>query len=212
MSAASRIGLIGVVFVIASIAWLILAIVTMHRTEQQSEVLDERVGGLWGNAQLQAPPQLNVEWTTQHKVQTTVLQNGRELPVERLEEQRNSELQSVDATRVDVELRSDLRRKGLMWYSLYDVGFRGSWRYQHRLPQAAELVVGFRFPDASGVYDDFSFVIDGKEFASTVAPVDGMVKAVVPVSTGQTVQISVGYRSRGRGNGRRAGVHGLGPG
>lgn len=198
MSAAVRIGLIGVVFVIASIAWLILAIVTTQRTEHQSEVLDERVGGLWGNAQLQAPPQLSVEWTTQRRVQSTLLQNGRELPVERLEDEKHSELQTVDTTRVDVDLRSDLRRKGLMWYSLYDVGFRGSWRYQHRLPQAADLVIGFRFPDPAGVYDDFSFVVDGKELASTVAPADGMVKAVVPVTTGQSVTIAVGYRSRGR--------------
>lgn len=198
MSAAVRIGLIGVVFVIASIAWLILAAVTEHRTHEQSDVLDERVGGLWGNAQLQAPPQLSVEWTTERKVQSTLLQNGRELPLERLEEERHSEPQSVDATKVDVELRSDLRRKGLMWYSLYDVDFSGSWRYQHRLPQAAQLVVAFRFPDPAGVYDDFRFVVDGKDFASTAAPADGVVKAVVPVTSGQSVNIAVGYRSRGR--------------
>ncbi len=198
MSAAVRIGLIGVVLVFASIAWLILAAMTEHRTNEQSQVLDERVGGLWGNAQLQAPPQLSAEWTSERKVQGTLLQNGRELPVERLEEERHSEPQTVDATRVDVELRSDLRRKGLMWYSLYDVNFRGSWRYQHRLPVGAQLVVAFRFPDPSGVYDDFSFVVDGKDFASTAAPADGVVKALVPVTTGQSVEISVGYRSRGR--------------
>lgn len=198
MSAAVRIGLIGVVFVFASIAWLILAAVTVHRTEEQSGVLDERVGGLWGNAQLQAPPQLSAEWTTQRKVQSTLLQNGKAVEVERLEPEAHSEPQSVDATNVDVDLRSDLRRKGLMWYSLYDVGFHGSWRYEHRLPVGAQLVVAFRFPDAAGVYDDFSFVVDGKDFASTAAPTDGVVKAVVPVTTGQSVQISVGYRSRGR--------------
>ncbi|MEO8178410.1 MAG: inner membrane CreD family protein [Deltaproteobacteria bacterium] len=198
MAAAVRIGLICVVFFIASIGWLILAGVTEHRTQQQSSVLDERVGGLWGNPQLQTPPQLSAEWTTQERVRSTVLQNGREVEVERLEPLQHSEAQGVDATSVDVELHADLRRKGLMWYSLYDVGFRGVWRYQHRLPVAAQLVVAFQFPDAAGVYDNFRFVVDGTDFTGTSSAENGRVKAVVPVQPGQELQISVAYQSRGR--------------
>jgi len=198
MAAAVRIGLICVVFFISSIGWLILAGVTEHRTQQQSSVLDERVGGLWGNPQLQTPPQLSAEWTTEERVRSTVLQNGKEVEVARLEPVQHSEAQGVAATSVDVQLHSDLRRKGLMWYSLYDVGFRGVWRYQHRLPVAAQLVVAFQFPDAAGVYDDFSFVVDGTDFTATSSAENGLVKAVVPVQPGQELQISVAYESRGR--------------
>ncbi len=198
MASAVRIALIFVVFVAASIGWLILGGVTLHRTEEQSTVLDEQVGDLWGNPQMQAPPQLSLEWTTLEKVRDKRIENGKEVEIERLEQRAHSELVSVDATDVDVNLHSDLRRKGLMWYSLYDVDFRGTWRYHHRRAFATELAVVFRFPDPGGVYDDFSFVAGGTEFAATATAQNGEVRATIPVTPGQDLQISIAYRSRGR--------------
>jgi hypothetical protein len=198
MSGAGRILAICGVLLLASVGWLILAGVTEHRTEQQNSVLDERVGGLWGNPHLQAPPQLSAEWTVTEKVRSTTQQNGKDVEVERLEQVARSVPQSVDATDVDVALRSDLRRKGLLWYSLYDVDFRGSWRYQHRLTFDTQLAVAFKFPDPAGVYDNFSFVVDGVDYAATASPVNGEVRATLPVKPGQSVQVAVAYRSRGR--------------
>src|SRR5687767_11162575 len=133
MASAVKIALIFVVFAVASVGWLILGAVTQHRSEAQTAVLDVRVGDLWGTQQLQAPPELSAEWVTSEMVKKTTTENGVQVEVERLEPVAHSERVSVDATRVDVELGSDLRRKGLMWYSLYDVAFRGAWRYEHRL-------------------------------------------------------------------------------
>jgi inner membrane protein involved in colicin E2 resistance len=198
MAGVARIGLIFAVFVLASVGWLILAGVTEHRSSEQNAVLDERVGGLWGNAQTQTPPALSVEWTTNEKVRSTEQQNGKELEVVRIEPVPHSEPVSLDSTSVDVELRSDLRRKGLLWFSLYDVKFRGLWRYEHRLEVPAQLAVEFRFPDAAGVYDNFSFVVDGSEFAARTTVDKGAVRAVLPVKPGQEVQIAIGYQSRGR--------------
>lgn len=76
MASAVRLALIFVVFVFASVGWLILGGVTEHRSREQGAVLDEHVGDLWGNPQLQAPPQLSAEWTTQEKVRDTRIQPG----------------------------------------------------------------------------------------------------------------------------------------
>ncbi len=198
MASAVKIALIFVVFAVASVGWLILGAVTEHRSEAQSAVLDERVGDLWGTPQLQAPPELSAEWVTNEKVKKTTNENGVQVEVERLEPVAHSERVGVDATRVDVELGSDLRRKGLMWYSLYDVAFRGAWRYEHRLAIPTQLVVAFRFPDPGGFYDDFSFVVNGTDVASTARAENGVVRATVPVRPGEQVQISVAYKSRGR--------------
>src|SRR3954468_19887611 len=105
MAGAVRIGMIFAVFVLASIGWLILAGVTEHRSSEQNTVLDERVGGLWGNAQTQAPPQLSTEWTSNEKVRSTEVQNGKEVEVERIQPLAHSEAVSVDASNIDVELR-----------------------------------------------------------------------------------------------------------
>jgi hypothetical protein len=189
---------IGLVFVIASIAWLILGGVTLARSEEQSAVLDERVGNLWGNEQQQAPPQLNAEWTTLEKVRDTRVEGDKTIEVDRLESLKHSEAVGISATRVDVDLHSDLRRKGLKWYSLYDVTFTGTWSYKHRLPNPTDLVVLFQFPDPAGVYDDFRFVIGGTDFAATATPQDGVVRASIPVRPDQELEITVAYKSRGR--------------
>jgi inner membrane protein involved in colicin E2 resistance len=198
MAAVARIGLIFAVFVLASVGWLILAAVTEHRSSEQNTVLDERVGGLWGNAQTQAPPQLSTEWTSNEKVRSTEVQNGKEVEVERIQPLAHSEAVSVDASNIDVELRSDLRRKGLLWFSLYDVKFHGVWSYRHRLEFPTQLAVVFHFPDPAGVYDNFSFVVDGTEFAAVAAVENGAARAVVKVMPGQELQVSVAYQSRGR--------------
>jgi len=198
MAGAARIGLIFAVFVLASVGWLILAGVTEHRSSQQSAVLDERVGGLWGNAQTQAPPQLSTEWTSNETVRSTELRNGQQVEVERVQPLAHSEPVSVDSTNIDVALHSDLRRKGLLWFSLYDVEFHGRWRYRHRLQFPTQLAVAFRFPDPAGVYDNFSFVVDGSEFAASAAVENGAARVLVPVQPGRELQISISYRSRGR--------------
>jgi len=198
MAAAARIGLIFAVFVLASVGWLILAGVTEHRSSEQNTVLDERIGGLWGNAQTQAPPQLSAQWTSQEKVRSTELQDGRQVELERVQALAHSEPVSVESSNLDVELRSDLRRKGLLWFSLYDVKFHGVWRYRQRLKFPTQLEVVFRFPDPAGVYDNFSFVVGGNDFAATATVENGAARAVVPVEPGQELQISVAYQSRGR--------------
>lgn len=198
MTASARIALIFAVLIAASIGWLILGGVTLHRSTEQSDVLDERVGDLWGNPQLQAPPELLLEWTTTARVRDTRVENGKEVGVERVETRAHTKAASIDRTRVNVTLRSDLRRKGLRWYSLYDVDFQGTWRYRHLETFPARLAVVFRFPDPGGMYDDFSFVIGSTDFAAAATAHNGEVRAEVPVTPGQEVQVSVAYRSRGR--------------
>src|SRR4029078_7730320 len=107
-------------------------------------------------------------------------QNGKQVEVERIQALAHSEPASVDSTNVDVQLHSDLRRKGLLWFSLYDVKFQGVWRYRHRLDFPTQLAVVFRFPDPAGVYDNFSFVVDGKDFAASAAVENGAARVVVP--------------------------------
>jgi hypothetical protein len=94
-----------------------------------------------------------------------------------------------------VDLHLDQRLKGLVWYSLYDVGFQGAWTYAHALPSAGDLKVRFRFPDPRGVYDGFRFVVD--DVPQDLRPKDGAVEATVPVRPGQKVRLAVQYKSRG---------------
>jgi inner membrane protein involved in colicin E2 resistance len=188
---------IALVFGMATLAWLALAGLTQLRAGSQSEKLRASVQNLWGNQQIQRAPQLTFHYQTEEEVERTETKNGVEVTVrERVvkAEQRAVALASTD---VDVQLDSDLRRKGLTWYSLYDVSFRGGFSYVHQGPESGELEVLLAFPDPSALYDDFRFAVDGVDVSAGLDPSGDKLRARVPVAPGQRVTIQAGYKSRG---------------
>jgi hypothetical protein len=82
-----------------------------------------------------------------------------------------------------------------MWYSLYDVAFDGRWTYIHREAETGYVQINFAFPDASGIYDDFRFVLNGKPLDLT--PENGQLATTIAVKTGDELQLAIGYASRG---------------
>ncbi len=197
MNPIARIFAIFLVFLMAATATVTLGGVTSARTSEQGSVLDGRVADLWGAPQMQAAPTFTLRWTVPGTATeqvtdaaghvTTVVKQTQEVVTQAVDPVR---------TRIDVGLSLDERRKGLMWYPLYDVRFGGDWTYVHR-GAARELVLAFAFPDPQGMYDDFRFVVDGVDRAPEARPADGGVQWTIPVQDGQTVSLQVAYRSRG---------------
>ncbi|MCK6545736.1 inner membrane CreD family protein [Myxococcota bacterium] len=190
---------IGTVFAATSIAWLILGGVTQQRTREQSTKLEGEVDDLWGTAQVQQAPALTFEW----RVPREVVKNEVEAGTNKTKTVREtvwdaySKDVSTASTNIDVSLALDQRLKGLMWYSLYDVGFDGKWSYVHGEPVAGVLRVAFQFPDATGVYDRFRFVVAGRDRASELRPVNGRVEATIDVAPGDEIEVGIAYQSRG---------------
>ena len=105
---------------------------------------------------------------------------------------------ALDSSDLEVDLSLDERRKGLMWYPLYDVAFHGAWTFDYAPEHADERVrLVFPFPVQEGVYDDFSFKVNGVEMSERYPPSNGRVEVPVEVAPGETVAFEVGYRSRG---------------
>lgn len=193
-----RIFAIGVIFAGASIAWLILGAVTSERTSSSGYRLSESVNELWGQAMVQQAPQLDLLWTVEELVTREELDaQGRSHTIKERVSQLRQRQVMPDASKVQVGLRLDQRLKGLMWYSLYDVDFDGVWTYVHQDPTTHELRIGFTFPDANGIYDDFHFELNGQRLAG-LEPVAGRVETTVPIKVGDELQFRIGYRSRGR--------------
>jgi inner membrane protein involved in colicin E2 resistance len=195
MRSALRLFAVFAIFVVTSIAWLVLGGVMSSRSSTQSGELRAKVADLWGQPQSQNGPALSFEWSAPKEVVRTETTNGVERQVRERALQAMSQDVSVASTRIDVDLHLDQRLKGLVWYSLYDVSFRGAWSYVHTIEQSGYLRVRFRFPDPQAVYDAFTFVIDGQP--QELRPKDGLFDAAVPVRPGQRVEIAISYRSRG---------------
>jgi hypothetical protein len=186
------------VFVVTTVAWMVLGGVTDSRSRAQAALLAGPVAELWGSPQEQAAPVLMVEWDeTVMDVKEITDAAGKVVSrtqVPRIERR----VAPVDpaSTRLDVDLHLDERRKGLTWFPLYAVAFEGGWTYAHRGPPR-ELRVSFQFPDREGVYDGFRFLVDGRDLGSEVRPAEGLVTTLVPVVDGQVVTLGVSYESRG---------------
>ncbi|MBN2362385.1 MAG: inner membrane CreD family protein [Deltaproteobacteria bacterium] len=197
MSSAKRIVGIILVFGLVSIAWLVLGGVMLQRSASQSGALRGSVSELWGSPQSQQAPALIFHWDTLEERISTETSDGRERTVRRMEKVHHSKNLMPASTRIAVGLTLDQRLKGLVWYSLYNIDFKGAWEYRHREPIPGQLEVSFSFPDASGIYDNFRIAVAEADRGSEATPVDGRIDLFVEVQPGQRVPIEISYHSRG---------------
>lgn len=169
------------IYGLTCLAWLVLGGITMHRSKTQSSSLRADVQDLWGREHVQVAPRLGIEpLVPAAPVEPVIVQPS--------------------ASDLHVDLALDQRLKGLTWYALYDVGFDGSWRYEHDGSEPGTLVATFQFPDPNGVYDDFRFLVNGEPVKAE--PTNGAVTARIPVTPGEVVEVSAAYKSRGLGSWR----------
>jgi len=199
--------LVALVFILgaATIAWMVLGGFTSARTSSQENSLYGAVADLWGQPQEQVAPGLQFSWQVPVQRDEVVKEFGRVVydadgqPMIRKVTSWETRQATVDLASSDlaVDLHLDQRRKGLMWFPLYDVNFAGTWTYVHEAESPGTLRIRFEFPVANGLYDDFHFSVDGQERADVYKPSGGAVEVPVEVVPGQVVAFSIGYRSRG---------------
>jgi inner membrane protein involved in colicin E2 resistance len=198
-----RLFMIFLIFLGVSAAWGILAGSISYRTESSFDRLRSQVAGLWGNPQEQAAPELKVVETI-----TTKDAKGK------LRTQERSHTLIPESSNIKVNLDSDARRKGLLWYRTYDVIFDATYTVKHDYKNNPVLKATFNFPDPTAKYADFVFEVNGKETdlarpaaaASQPRPpspgsesivANGRVTNALNLPAGQTATIHVHYSSRG---------------
>lgn len=196
---------LALVFGATSLAWLVFAAVMASRTDQLENSLQGDVAELWGQPMVQeAPRGVRHVWREETRQETVVGPDGQPvfdasgLPrtVARTVRVAATERLPLEATDLDVTLQHDPRRKGLIWFSLYDVALDGTWSFTQDPTEGGEVTLTFPFPQADGIYDAFRFEVDGQPVDA--APADGMASHRRYVAAGETVTLRVAYKSRGR--------------
>jgi hypothetical protein len=193
------------VFMLTTLAWLVLGGTIAFRTATQDGVLHERVGDLWGDSQHQRAPMVSYE--VRVPVEKPVKEAKRRsaeaaAPAQAQQQQpaveEKIEIEEVplDSSQIEVDLDLEHRQKGLLWYSTYNVGFSGRYTFTNHTPEARDFVVGYSFPTQGATYDDFRFLIDGVE-ATNLDVDSATLRRTVRVAAGKQATIEVGYRSRG---------------
>jgi hypothetical protein len=172
-----RLAALGFIFCSASLAWMILGGTLVQRTGQSDASQREKLTSQWGSAQTQLAPQVNARVAVgKHSYDNVVV------PIQR--------------SRINVDLRLEQRRDGLLWYNLYDVRFVARYRIRNDTT-SRQLSVHFPLPASDGTYADFACSIGGRRVADASALDQGYVG--FDLASGQETSLDVGYSSRGMG-------------
>ena len=166
-----RLFAIVVIFVLASIAWLVLAGSVQVRTTSTTDRLGDAVGGLWGSAQTQEAPSFGYTSSGAPK---------------RLD---------IVGSDISAGFKLNQRRKGLLWYATYVVDFKAAYKVENPLGQPIDATMTFTFPDAAGTYDGFAVKVGG-----LVVPVeyrDGKATARFAMAPGSAATVATGYKTNG---------------
>lgn len=167
----TRLGAILLIYLVASLGWFVLGTTLLMRTDQSDTSQRERLNAQWGSVQLQIAPHV-LAYDAHRKTEPVAL--------------RGSD--------VGVGLRLEQRRKGLLWYNLYDVAFAARYRVRNT-SSSAHLGFAFAFPSSDGNFADFRCRIGGRAVDATQIASGVPVRFDLPPGAETTIDLA--YRSNG---------------
>jgi inner membrane protein involved in colicin E2 resistance len=187
-----RIASIVFIYLCAAVAWLILGATVTHRTNTQDEKLREAVGGLWGETQHQYAPSIYYQTSKEKKVR--VVEEGQ--TSYKTETEKTNHYLQPETSAIDVALKLDYRKKGLLWYSTYKVKFQSRYHIVNPTDEVKEIFFNFSFPTQEAVYDNFRLIAGGKEIQN-VQMSECHVITSLNIPSGKSEEVSVAYESQG---------------
>jgi hypothetical protein len=212
MEKMKRLFAIAVIWLGCALAWVVLGATVLVRTDESSGDMQREVYGLWGPPGVQVPP--SATFTKRQLTEEVVVeQAGTAEPTTRTI-QKESEVQvplGLDASKVDVSLALEHRRKGLMWFPTYVVGFRGEFSFVNDGVEAQDVTVAFplRSGESSATFDAFAIAdAAGKPVRFRI---DGaQARFVERFEKGEKKRYTISYKTRGTSSFRYALTQGTG--
>jgi inner membrane protein involved in colicin E2 resistance len=189
------------IFGCTSLGWMILGATIWNRTNSAGARTRGSVQSIWGTAQTQMAPR--AEFTVAVPYQEAIEEKG----VKRIVEKTRDQVYTLRPASSDVAAGVNLahRQKGLLWYSTYEVIFRGDYEFTNRDAVMRKLTVTLPFPASKAMYDDLQFLVSGEP--ANVATGEAGASVDTGVDAHQTVKVHVAYKSQGLDSWR----YGFGP-
>ena len=160
---------LGFIFVCTSIAWMILGGTILSRAHETDRKLKRKVSSLWGERLKQSAPNA---FFPKSRIKKVWNYRNRTFDKETVIDKVTQPLCGSD---INVRLKLDLRRKGLLWYSTYRVAFKGRYCLQNHTDNARTLDIAMALPSRGGVFDNVDVI--GKQTPSS-KPVSGLKRKI----------------------------------
>jgi hypothetical protein len=186
-----RLAAIVFIFACTSVAWAILGSTLFYRTYALDDQLKGRVASNWGTAQEQGSPVANYHTGSVHEAVTLV--DGK--PVTRTLDDRQYFKLTLQKSRVQADLHLDYRRKGLLWYSTYQVQFAGTYEFVNPDDEPREVTFSVDLPAQQAIYDNWYFTLNGSPLPMNNSKTETY--ATARVEPHRTAVVAFGYHSQG---------------
>ena len=165
-----------VIFVLASIAWMVLGGTNLVRTDDAQTTTTAKVAGLYGDPQRQVAPTFTYR-TTEEGTKTASGGLG------------------VASSDIVAGFQLDQRQKGLLWFATYKVDFAATYGVSNPVARPVTATMRFEFPTGDGVYSDFAVRANGRDVP--VTHVEGAALAQFDIPASGTVKVETGYKTQG---------------
>ena len=203
-----RLVAIGAIFLFTTVGWMILGGTVVERTGSSDGRIRQEVEALWGREHLQRSPAVMLERiVTERRIDETVVAGAKTLTVRDVVT-RTAPAAELLSSKVDVDLALEHRKKGLLWWPTYAVGFRAHYRYALPAEPASSgvvvdtIAIVVPMSAMNAVYDGFHVKVDGVEHTAQPGGDEHRNSFVVrlPRSGKRAVDVDVVYKSRGLGS------------
>jgi len=161
-----RLVAIGLIFCGAAMAWWILGGTLVQRTDDSDVAQKQRLTAQWGSPQEQQAPQIYT----------------------------SSVYVPIESSRISVHIDLEQRRKGLLWYNLYQVRFVAHYIVRNT-SKDPHLAMRFQLPHGDGSYTDVSYRIGNRGIDPSRALNDGTLD--FDLKPNEATPIDIAYSSRG---------------
>ncbi len=188
---------ITLIFIATSIAWFILGGTMQGRTYGQHHKLFNRVEGLWGSAHVQTAPNITYKTIVPKSVErVTEDEDGRTFKKTEIIKETVFHKVNLDSSDIQADLDLTHRRKGLLWYSTYRVGFHAVYTVTNPLARPEQFLLSFSFPAKNALYDNFVLTVNGKAIGVTDFSL-GEIAVPLLLGSDESACIEIGYTSQG---------------
>lgn len=163
-----------IIFAIACGGWWILGANTHLRSYRTLKNLGNQVHSLWGEVLVQQAPSFSVEIPGSQQVRWIMPSQNK----------------------VEVELNSDYRKKGLIWYPTYTCKFKGIYTITNTEKVTQKIRFHFDFPSKGGTYDSFGVLLDEKRLLIPIDTHEG-IGEIMELAPGDSKKFTINYLTRG---------------
>jgi Inner membrane protein CreD len=178
------------IFLFTTLAWMILGVSVVARSDSAASGLSKGVQSNWGSAQRQSPP--DALWS--HPGRKTVQETQNGVTTTKVVDEIVDTPLPIEQSRIRVTLDLDQRQKGLLWFATYRVAFHGDYVFRNT-NTGDPITMKLAFPAADAIYDDLIMRADGQPLPLTTEK--GAVSAIIRRPPGAPIHLEVGYRSQG---------------